>query len=463
MKFISKALSLTSILLLIWGCGSSSTPSTAPLYMPKEPKPIWLIDHPTDPNFYSGIGSAAKSQYGTEALKSAQDLALADLAGQITVRITSDIVTTLIEKGEITEEEYLATARSQAVADLEGHEFVDSWQDQNYQYAYYRLSKAKYAAIQARKRQAALGLSKDFLQKALAAEKLSDFSEALHASTQAFIPLIPYLNEALTVDMAGHNVILSNEVNQFINTLITDITLSPNKSNVKGKLGKPITDKLVIHARRSSGLSVKNLPLSLHFRKGAGALIESINTGSRGFAELQVSAITSGETLQILEASIDLDGLLGNELSPILTSILNSIPRATTRIIIDVSNPTIYLEAVEMFNGQTLRQLQVEPLVKNHFIHQGFHFVNDPSKADWQMTLTATAIQGTEFSGLFTTFADVSLNVLDRSTGDEIYKNSLSRVKGVDLSYQNAANKAFNNAAEKLNATILPQIMESLK
>ncbi len=454
---------VTTTLLMLWGCGASSSPTATPQVDLSGPKPAWLIEHPIDPNYYIGIGSASKTQFGATALKSAQDLALADLASQITVTITSDIVTTLIEKGAFTEEEYLATARSQAVADLEGHEFVDSWQDQYTQYAYYRLSKAHYAAIQAKKRQAALKLAVDFLVKGQAASALGNFSEAFDASVQAFRPLIPYLNEALETELDGRSVILSNELNQFLYTLVTDIELQPSNTNISGKLGKPIADKLTIHAKRNNGSAVRNLPLNIHFKKGSGELIGSMNTGSRGFAEVQIATITSALKLQILEATIDLKAITADELPPILTSIIKTLPLASTRIIIDVSNPTIYLESVEMFNGEVLQQLQVEPKLKYHFMQQGFHFVNEPSQADWQMTLTATATQGTEFSGMYTTFADVSLNVIDRSSGDEIYKNSLSRVKGIDLNYTNAANKAFFNAAEKLNATILPQILESLK
>ncbi len=463
MNFISKALSLTTISLLIWGCGSSGTPSATPQNISAEPKPVWLMEHPIDPSYYIGIGSAAKSQYGTKAQKSAQDLALADLASQITVTITSDIVTTLIEKGKLTEEEYLATARSQAVADLEGHEFVDSWQDQHYQYAYYRLSKAKYAAIQARKRQAALSLSLDFYQKGQAAEQLGNFTEAFNASVQSFLPLLPYLNEALVTNVSGQSVILSNEVNQFIHDLISDVTLTPNKSRVTGKLGKPMQNDLTIHAKSGDGRSIRYLPLVVRFAKGSGELLGSINTGGRGFAKIQVSSITSGKKIQILETSMDLSSMLSDEIPPVLMAIINSIPRATTRIIIDVSNPSIYLESSEFFDGQAHNQLQVEPYLKHQLIQQGFHFVENPSQADWQMTLSATATRGTEYNGMYTVFADVSLSLIDRENGDEIYKNSLSRVKGIELNYPNAANTALTNAAKKLNESMLTKILESLK
>ena len=121
------------------------------------------------------------------------------------------------------------------------------------------------------------------------------------------------------------------------------------------------------------------------------------------------------------------------------------------------------MESTEIFSGRTLKQLQVEPRIKNHFIGEGFNFVDNPKDADWQMTLSATATRGTEYSGMYTAFADVSLNVIDRKSGTEIYKNSLSREKGIDLNYTNAANKAFNTAADKMIVTILPEILKSLK
>jgi hypothetical protein len=462
MKYIRTLITFSTLLLLA-ACGSGTNPGTSPEGMQAGPKPSWLIQQPVDPNYYLGIGSASKNKYGSEAQRSSQDLALADLASQITVKITSDIVTTLIENGAITREEYLATARSEAVADLEGHELVDTWQDANYHYAYYRLSKAQYAMIQARKRKSALALSTDFLAKAKTADELSQFSESFNATIQAFIPLLPYLNEALEVNFNGRQVILSNEVNTQLQGLLSGIELSPNKSNVSAKLGQPLQEKLTILAKGHKTQALRGLPLKVKFSKGAGELLEVIKTGSQGMATLQVTSITAPLKLQILEISVDVDQLLSGIESPILIGIIRSIPPTSTRVILDVANPSIYMESRESFNGRTLKQLQVEPRIKNHFIGEGFTFVDNQEDADWQMTLNATATRGTEYSGMYTAFADVSLNVIDRKNGAEIYKNSLSREKGIDLNYTNAANKAFNKAADKMIVTILPEIMESIK
>ncbi len=460
---ITRILSPLTVLVLLSACATGPRPDANPDIMQAGPKPSWLIQQPVDPSYYLGIGSASKNTFGSEALKSAQDLALADLASQITVTITSDIVTTLIENGALTEEEYLATARSEAVADLEGHELVDTWQDANYHYAFYHLSKARYAEIQARKRKVALALSTDFLSKAKAAKALNQFSDAFNATIQAFIPLLPYLNEALEVEFDGRTVILSNEVNIQLQSMLSGIDLSPNITNLAAKLGQPISASLTVFAKDSDGQPIKGLPLKAQFQKGEGELVESLKTGNQGIASLQVTNITAPLKLQILEVKVDFQQLIKVVDSPVLAGIILSIPATSTRIILDVNNPSIYLESSEAFNGKGLMQLQVEPRIKNHFILEGFHFVDNPQDADWQMTLNATATQGTEYSGMFTTFADVSLSVVDRKSGDEIFNNSLSRVKGIDLNYTNAANKAFNAAADKMIVTILPEIMKSLK
>ena len=462
MKLIRTLTSLVT-LLLIANCGSGTNPGTNPDVLAAGPKPDWLIQQPVDQHYYLGIGSASKNQYGSEAQKSAQDMSLADLASQITVKISSDIVTTLIENGAITKDEYLATARSEAVAELEGHELVDTWQDATYHYVYYRLSKSQYAAIQARKRQAALSLSTDFLGQARAAIELNQFNEAFNDIIQAFIPLLPYLNEALEVNVDGQSIILSNEINSLLQSLLSGIELSPNKSDLTVKLGQPITEKLTVLARGNTGQPLGGLPLKIQFRQGAGEVLGNVKTDHEGIGLLQVTSITAALKLQVLEISVDVEELISSVKSPVLIGIINSISPTSTRVLLNVINPSIYLESSESFDGKKLKQLQVEPRIKNHFIGEGFHFVENPEDADWQVTLQATASRGTEYSGMFTTFADVSLSAIDRKSGAEIYKNSLSRVKGIDLSYENAANRAFSNAADEMITNILPQILESIK
>ena len=43
-----------------------------------------------------------------------------------------------------------------------------------------------------------------------------------------------------------------------------------------------------------------------------------------------------------------------------------------------------------------------------------------------------------------------------------IQNKSLSRVKAIDLNYTNAANEAFNSAADNLIENILPEILEGI-
>ena len=445
-----------TIAILFMSCSASSPGSN-----PSGPKPEWLKEYPVSPTFYVGVGSAAKTGNHPTTMRSAQDLALADLASQISVTISSEIITTLIEKGDITRDEYLATARSQAVADLEGHEFVDSWEDSEYHYAYYRLSKMKYAEIQSRKRRAAIDLALDFRQKAITAEEQRDYSVMFTSLIQAFTPLIPYLNEALEVEVDGESIILSNDLSERIQMAVYLIPLLPDPLEVKGKLGQPIKERLTIV---SSGIlgPLKNVPLKIVFKKGAGSMTELTSTGKDGVAELKVYSITSMEQVQWLEIQLDVERLLPEDLSPILRAVIESVSPAKTNLTIELINPTIYMVSSELFGGNSLRQAQVEPILKNHFVTSGYHFVDNQKQADWQITLKASALQGTEYSGLYTAFADVNVSVTDLSSGEEIFKNSLKRVKGIDLSYEAAGNKALSNAATRMSETILPEILEQL-
>lgn len=461
MKYLPSSLIVLISILMLISCGGTG-PGSKPQTKDHGPKPSWLQSYPLAPGYYIGIGSAPKSENPAEALRSAQDLALADLASQISVTITSDILTTLIEKGELSKDEYMATARSQAAAELEGHEFVDSWEDADYHYAYYRLSKAKYAEIQSRKRKVALGLALDHRSKAQAAEKLGDFAAMFSASVQGFTALLPYLNEGLKTEIDGQQVILSNALYQQIQAALSKITLTPNKPGITAKLGRSIEDRIEVKAQDDSGRPLKDLPLHVSFLKGQGNLNETAKTNGNGLAAIHLISIHGPEKVQVLEIAIDPSALLPLDVSPIVGAIVQSVPLARTQITIDVINPTIYLQSNETFDGSILRQSQVEPVLKNHFVSAGYHFVDRPEKADWQITVNASANAGTDYSGLFTAFADVDLSVVDLTSGEEIFKNSLKREKGIDLNYEAAGRKALSNAATKLSEGIIQEILGKL-
>jgi hypothetical protein len=59
-------------------------------------------------------------------------------------------------------------------------------------------------------------------------------------------------------------------------------------------------------------------------------------------------------------------------------------------------------------------------------------------------------------------FADVTISVIDMTTGDEIYKNSWNKIKGIDIDFQKAGDKALDNSAGKIVKKILPALKNKI-
>jgi hypothetical protein len=60
-------------------------------------------------------------------------------------------------------------------------------------------------------------------------------------------------------------------------------------------------------------------------------------------------------------------------------------------------------------------------------------------------------------------FVELTISVVDARTGEEIYKNILHDIKGLDLNYDKAGLKAFENGAEQVQTELVPKLMQFIQ
>ncbi len=106
-------------------------------------KPFWVKNRPINSLDYVGIG-VAKINPDVNYIESAKNNALSDLASEIKVNLESNTVYIQTERDGIFKEDFRSTIKTTAATQIEGYEIVDSWQDVNEYWVYYRLSKADY-------------------------------------------------------------------------------------------------------------------------------------------------------------------------------------------------------------------------------------------------------------------------------------------------------------------------------
>lgn len=426
--------------------------------------PDWVTNRPIDKEFYIGIGHASKVKDSNDHIEKATSDALKNLASEITVNISGEVVSSMIEKSGILEEELKSKIRSTTEAELEEYELVEQWQDKKNYWIYFRLSRIKYQLAREEKINKAVSLALDQFSKGKTYEQNKQYDKALLLFLQSLKPIEKYIGETLETNYLGQSIYLNNEIYLSIQNILSNIELKPLKSNIEAKRNKSVRQPIKVEALYFDAelTPIPNLPILFSFKRGGGDLIKNVRTNMNGIASSKISKITSSEKMQILNAELDISKLINQDsTSFVYQNILKTFPIASTKIIINVTGLLIFIESEEINLGKELDVLHIEPKIKESFSEKGFSFTDDMNKADIYVTIKAKSREGSEMFGMYSTFVDVTVSALEMSSGEEIYKNVFNNVSGQGLNAEKAGLKAFENAAGKISENMVPIIIQT--
>ncbi len=429
-----------------------------------EKTPDWVTNRPINNEFYIGIGHASKIKGSNDHIEKATSEALKNLASEITVNISGEVVSSMIEKSGMLEEELKSKIRSTTEAELEGYELVEQWQDKKDYWIYYRLSKVRYQVAREEKINKAISLALDLFTQAKKSEQNREYDKALLLFLQSLKPIEKYIGETLETKYLGQNIYLNNEIYLSIQNILSNIELKPIKNNIEAKRNKAVKQSIQVIASyyETEQISISNLPILFSFKRGEGDLISNVKTNMNGIASSKISKITSSDKMQILNAELDISKLINQDsTSFVYQNILKTFPIPSTRIILNVTGLLIFIESEEINLGKELDVLHIEPKIKESFSEKGFSFADDIAGSDIYITIKARSREGSEMFGMYSSFVDVTVSALEMSSGEEIYKNVFNNVSGQGLDAEKSGLKAFENAAGKISESMVPKIIQT--
>jgi len=449
---------LFSFFLLLWTC----TP--VPLISSDE-KPVWLEERPVSSKYYIGIGSADKIENELDYHQVAKDNALQDLSSEINVNISGEMVHDISEKAGVVEEDLRSQIRSSSKAFLEGFEQVGIWEDDYEYWVYYRLDKNTYTRKKEERLARAAQLGLDFYSKALHEEQKKNISSALNMQIQSLSAIQEFIAEPLEVELDGHKIILQNEMYSSMQALLNKIELKAITPRIEAQGGQPLPSLLSVIVRykedTASNINVSGLPIGFKFIRGQGNLDEWVRSDSSGQANCRVNRVAVGEKLQIIQAKLYLQEMLPEHFSELARNVALGMVVPNTRFILSVSGMTAFVEVQEKNLGKELNIPLFEPYLKKALADYGFSFTDDVAQADILIELDADVRQGAKVYGLFSAFADFNISLTDLRSGEEIYKNGFTDIKGIQLDFEKAGLKALQEAAGKVDQ-LMPEILKPL-
>lgn len=428
-------------------------------------KPEWVEKRPVDKAYYIGIGMSRKTGSAAEYQERAREAALRDLASQIEITIQSENLRVIQESNQNISEQYTEYMKTRLTAELEGYELVDSWEDRNEYWVYYRLSKAKYLALKRAKIERAMSLALDYLQRADQYLSEKQFTEAIQFYFKALETVEKFADEPMETEYQGKDIYLLNELVARLQETVARIKLIPVKPEITVRQGQVPAEPLTIRAQYQSPdgktFPVANLPVTAMIEQAD--VDANVTSSSAGMIALKVLKIHDYKKANQLQITVNTDRLFAPAIeSPILKGIIATLVLPKATIYIRYQAAAVYISGEERNLGNLVQVQHIVPVVKQALAEQGFQFVDNKSEADYIITITANTVEGAQVYGMYTAFADVEVAITDVATNRELYREGLYHIKGIQLNFEKAGLKALDQAGKDVVEKIVPTIMSSL-
>ncbi len=429
-------------------------------------KPKWISNRPVDNNYYIGIGKSTKIKSNADYIQIAKNNALADIISEISVKISSNSILSQFEDNSGYKETYEAQIKITAKDDIEGYEIIDSWEDKEEYWVYYRLSKADYQRKKRERLDRAKNLSKDFFEKAQEAEKEYDINNALIYYVKAFDAIKKHIGKDLSVFTFDGKTYLDNAVYQSIQDIFSRIRIVPEKEVYTLQALSSDNEPVYVKVKLKTDLetqNISNLPIIFSFPDLNINETENVISLNSGKAECTIANMAPKGRTQIIKAELNTDVYFGeNAPDNLLKNLFNergNKPYGNLNIV--VKEIFAYLESQEIFLGNINSNQPITKLFKEELSENFFSFTNDKEIADVFIKINSEVVKGTKLDkhNLHTAFLNCNISITNANSEMEIYNDVINNVKGIKSgSFEIAAQDAISKAELKIKNELIPNI-----
>jgi hypothetical protein len=445
------------LLATLASCGGSKKAAEAPTYAPP---PTWVTGKPIESGYYAGIGMARKDAPG-DFMQTAKNNALNDLASEISVEIKSNSMFNQIEAGDEYKSNFQNTTRLKSREDLEGYDLAGTWEDANSYWVYYRLNKADHEAAKARKRNQAREKARQLHEAAQTESSQGQGLQAIKTRLQAFALIAPYINEALPYETDGGSGDLSLDIYKGLTRDLQSLNIAavrPEMMFVRGNTAQPddFAFKITYHGQPAAGI-----PVVFSFSEGRIPR-PAAKSGLDGMVVYAFGKMTQRGPMASFKAEVDIPKILEeNTADENLKLLLGRVIPPKAEMKITIASPKIFVRSAENNFGQASKTKSLQQALEANLAQEQLRVIKAEQQADLIFAIATDTRKGPENNGFFTTYLSGTIEVYDRD-GKLLASSAWRDIRGVQSSYELAANDAYQRAAEELNKSMFRDIRRKL-
>ena len=426
------------------------------------PPPTWVNNRPISSAYYTGIGLAQKTA-GTSYQRTAKDNALSDLASEIKVQVNANSLLYTLEKDYKIQQEYQETIRTQSNLNLEDFEAVDAWEDGSAYWVYYRLNKDDYAARLDAKKKTAQALAIDFLARAETAKSQGQYAIGVDYYLRGLQAIEGFWSEENAVDYKQSRILLDNALFSGLKNLLSDARIQSDESvilNIRNKYSNKFSVKV---SSTANGMPYEAVPVICEYFGAYGRVRNRYITNTDGRTDVLVNGVDPKAGDRNLKVQIDTDRLFeAFQTDPFLRKLTTSMRGSENQIAIVYEPPAIYISSKELNLGKPMSNNPLSAAVSNSLSRQNVRFVNRQNEADLVISMDSNTNSGGQDEGFYTALLTYTINVEERTTGEKRFQFSQSNVKGVDLNFERAGLKAYQNLERNIESEFMRKLVNDL-
>lgn len=452
-KYILKSLFLVFVLT---SCGGGSKEATRTVEEPL--KPSWVTNRPIDNSYYIGIGVANKQQFPMNYAEEAKRSALNELASEIQVNVSSNSMLFSLEDQSGFKDEFRSFTQLRTNASIENFEQVGVYESSTQYWVFYRLSKLKYQQEKQAKIDKAVAASKTFYSEGLSG---GNVRQSLQQVIRSLEPISPYLNETMQTDWEGSQVYWGNQVVKKIAELTSKMHLSPVQSSYNITWGQNLQiDPIRFQLKDDASKPINNIPIVLTYSEGY-VRPRIVKTDASGLVIVNIDKMRSTKAEQQTSAAIDLQSIYEegtDNTNEMVVSLLNKLKTAKATSYLRVSAPMVYVDVELTELGKKSNSSNViKNAVESAFTDQGYTVSSRKSECQLYVEVDLNTQAVGNSNDMYSVSINGAVKVQESATKTEVYSTDIKNLKGVQLDYQKASQKAVERASSELSSNYIPR------
>lgn len=458
-KLVLPATVLVAALALMVGCRSKKQVAEKAPAPVSEPAPDWVRERPVSDAYYIGIGLCPKSR--EDYRSTAKQNALNDLASEISVTVQGNSLLYTLDRTGAFNEEFINTVRTSTTERIEGFELVGSYDGSENYYTYYRLDKAKYAALKAVMARGAIMQAVDLHARAKASLALGDLPTAFDQELRALVGMKDRWGENDTARIDGRTVPLTNALFSGLQAMTGSVWLDAAPNPIKLELANDFKQDVKIGASYTEvGSGLAQLPLAISIPGSTGVLYQHKTTDAHGYLHATVQGANLRASAPEVSVKLDVAAMVNNELDPEFTKpLISGLTVPELRVPITTVLPKVFITSFERNMAKPLTDGPCSLALKEELANLGFRTTQQKGEADIVLDLKANGAPAGESNGFHTATADVALTATDRKSGEVLYQGGRQGLKGIQLTDEKAGMDAFKKAALAVRTDLFPAFL----